>query len=192
MRYVTCVDFTSAQLSLCKKRMKMAGIPATQYRFVLGNVSDPHLRAGSLDFVWGEDAWCYVADKPGLLRQAHRGLKPDGRIAFSDWIATDRLTADEANRFMTFMKFPTLMTLPDYTAQMRHAGFRKIRSKSTPYFAQSMQLYLAEYTGQKAYDALRLLGFNVEVYAAVMNEMLFIEELARTKKIVQAYFAGMK
>jgi hypothetical protein len=27
---------------------------------------------GSADFVWGEDAWCYVADKPRLIHEAAR------------------------------------------------------------------------------------------------------------------------
>ena len=38
------------------------------------------------DFVWGEDAWCYVVDKKQLIAEAVRLVKPGGMIAFTDWI----------------------------------------------------------------------------------------------------------
>ena len=44
------------------------------------------LAAGSADFVWGEDAWCYVTDKPKLIAEAARVVKSGGTIAFTDWV----------------------------------------------------------------------------------------------------------
>ena len=43
-------------------------------------------RRASADFVWGEDAWCYVVDKPKLIAEAVRLVKPGGVIAFTDWV----------------------------------------------------------------------------------------------------------
>ena len=54
------VDFTKVQLDLGKKRMKAAGISSKQYSFHLGDVATPHVAEAAFDFVWGEDAWCYV------------------------------------------------------------------------------------------------------------------------------------
>jgi SAM-dependent methyltransferase len=31
---------------------------------------------------WSEDAWCYVADKPKLIAEAVRMVRPGGVIAF--------------------------------------------------------------------------------------------------------------
>ncbi|MCL2104687.1 MAG: methyltransferase domain-containing protein [Kiritimatiellaeota bacterium] len=188
--HATGVDFTKAQLTLGKQRMAQAGIPPSQYKFHLGDVAQPHLKEASVDLVWGEDAWCYVLDKPKLVAQARRALKPDGRVAFSDWVATDKLTSAEAKHFMTFMKFPTLMTVEDYAKLLAKTGFQKVKTRVSPYFVPSIRHYLAMYTGQQAYDAFRLLGFSEEAYTAVLDEMLFIENLAKAKKIVQAYFAG--
>jgi ubiquinone/menaquinone biosynthesis C-methylase UbiE len=186
------VDFTPAQIALGKKRMKAAGITAKQYRYHLGDVAAPKVAAGSFDFVWGEDAWCYVADKPGLLQQALRALKPGGKIVFSDWVATDKMTAAEAKRFITFMKFPSLMTVADYEKQLKKTGFSKIKSKVSCYFVPSMELYVTLCLRQKTYDVLRLLGFSKETFKAVLEEMGFIMELAKSKKIVQAYVVAQK
>jgi len=186
------VDFTKAQIDLGKKRMKAAGVSAKQYRYYLGNVASPHVQAGAFDFVWGEDAWCYVANKPGLIKQARRALKPGGKIVFSDWVATNKMTAEEAERFCAFMKFPTLMTMADYTQQLEAARFTKIKAKVSPYFVPSMDLYATMYLRQHAFDVLRLLGFNKDVYKAVLDELGFIIGLAKSKKLVQAYFSAVK
>jgi SAM-dependent methyltransferase len=186
------VDFTKAQLELGKKRMKAVGLAASQYKFHCGDVALPHVKAGAFDFAWGEDAWCYVADKPGLLTQAHRALKPGGKVIFSDWVATDKMTAAEAKRFMTFMKFPTFMTVADYKEQLAKTGFKKVKAKVSPYFVPSMDLYAAMFMRQHAYDALKLLGFNKEVYSAVLGEFGFAMGLAKAKKLVQAYFTAEK
>ena len=186
------VDFTKAQIELGKKRMKAVGLAASQFKFHCGDVALPHVKAGAFDFAWGEDAWCYVADKSGLLTQAHRALKPGGNVIFSDWVATDKMTAAEAKRFLAFMKFPTFMTVADYKQQLEKAGFQKVKAKVSSYFVPSMDLYAAMFMRQHAYDALKLLGFNKEVYSAVLGEFAFAMGLAKSKKLVQAYFTAQK
>ena len=54
--------------------------------FVLADVCASGLPAATADFVWGEDAWCYVVDKPRLVAEAARLVKPGGTIAFTDWV----------------------------------------------------------------------------------------------------------
>lgn len=186
------IDFTKAQIALGKKRMTAAGIPAKQYRFHQGDAAMPHVKAEAFDFVWGEDAWCYVADKPGLINQAHRALKAGGKVVFSDWVATDKMTAGEAKRFLAFMKFPTFMTIADYKQLLEKTGFQKVKAKVSPYYVPSMDLYAAMYLRQHAYDVLRLLGFNKDVYKAVLEELSFIIGLAKSKKLVQTYFTAIK
>ena len=186
------VDFTQAQLALGKKRMALADIPSSQYKFFLGDAAQPHLKEASVDLVWSEDAWCYVADKPGIVAQAKRALKPGGKVVFSDWVATDKLTPAEAKHFMTFMKFPTFMLVEDYVKLLTKTGFQKVKTRVTSNFAPSVKHYISMYTGQQSYDAFRLLGFSEEAYVAVLDEMLFIYDLAKSKKIAQAYFAATK
>ena len=50
---------------------------------------------GRADFVWGEDAWCYVVDKAKLVAEAARLVKPSGTIAFTDWMEGPAAMSDE-------------------------------------------------------------------------------------------------
>ena len=59
---------------------------AERITFVLADVCHTGLPADGADFVWGEDAWCYVVDKPRLMAEAARLVKPGGTIAFTDWV----------------------------------------------------------------------------------------------------------
>ncbi len=59
---------------------------ADRIRFVQADACTAVLREGEADFVWGEDAWCYVADKQRLVAEAVRLVRPGGVIAFTDWV----------------------------------------------------------------------------------------------------------
>ena len=68
-----------------------AALPATEgladrITFTLADVCDTGLPGGQADFVWGEDAWCYVATRRRLIAEAARLVKPGGTIAFTDWV----------------------------------------------------------------------------------------------------------
>jgi ubiquinone/menaquinone biosynthesis C-methylase UbiE len=53
-------------------------------RFVLAHACQSGLPSASADFVWSEDAWCYVTDKTRLIAEAARIVRPGGVIAFTD------------------------------------------------------------------------------------------------------------
>jgi SAM-dependent methyltransferase len=54
------------------------------------------------DFIWGEDAWCYVTDKPKLIAEAERLVRGGGVIAFADWVeGPTGLSMGEAQRFLS-------------------------------------------------------------------------------------------
>lgn len=55
-------------------------------RFLLADACQSGLPTSGADFVWGEDAWCYVVDKPRLIAEAARLVRPGGVIAFTDWV----------------------------------------------------------------------------------------------------------
>ncbi len=75
-------------------------------RFVLADACQSGLPSASADFVWSEDAWCYVTDKPKLIAEAARRVRPGGVIAFTDWVEGPAgLTDTEAQRFLGMMTF---------------------------------------------------------------------------------------
>jgi len=79
------VDATAKVVERGRQRCLAGGLDK-QISFTLADVCASGLPSGSADFIWGEDAWCYVVDKTKLIAEAARLVKPGGVIAFTDWI----------------------------------------------------------------------------------------------------------
>ena len=75
------VDATLKMIERGRKRCEAEGL-SQRIKFTIAEVVDTGLGSANADFVWGEDAWCYVEDKPALIKEAARLTKPGGMIAF--------------------------------------------------------------------------------------------------------------
>jgi len=161
--------------------------------FTLGDVCDSGLADASVDFIWGEDAWCYVVDKEKLISEAARIVKPGGTIAFTDWIEGNAgLTEAEAERFLTFMKFPNVQNLEGYRNLLLANDCEIIAAEDTGRFGPYIDLYLNMLNKQLTYDALKIIGFDSELMQAMGEEMAFMQELAHAGKIAQGLFVVRK
>ncbi|NUQ63885.1 MAG: methyltransferase domain-containing protein [Pirellulales bacterium] len=186
------VDATEAVLSLGRTRSQSEGL-ADRITFVLADACASGLPDAGFDFVWGEDAWCYVADKDRLVAEAARLARPGGVIAFTDWIEGPAgLGPSEATRWLRFMKFPSIASQQEYVALLESNGCRIVAAEDTGRFAPYVDLYLNLFNMQFSYDALRLLGFDASLMHAVAEEMEFMRELAHAGKIAQGRFVARK
>lgn len=186
------VDATPHMLDLARRRAEEEGL-VDRMTFTRAEVCATGLPAGQADFVWGEDAWCYVSDKPGLIAEAARLVKPGGTIAFTDWLeGPASLTGAEAERFMRFMKFPSFATLDDYRRLLAGSGCAILRAEDTGQFAPHVELYQKMIGMQLTYDALRILGFDSSVLEAIGTEFAFVDDLARQGKIIQGLVVAQK
>ncbi|HHH76378.1 MAG TPA: methyltransferase domain-containing protein [Phycisphaerae bacterium] len=162
-------------------------------RFEQADVCNCPLPDGEADFVWGEDAWCYVTDKPTLIAEAARLVRPGGTIAFTDWVEGPAGLDDaEAERFMQFMKFPTLASICDYSKLLIDNGCEIILAEDTGRFAPYVDLYLDMLNKQLTFDALRIIGYDMELMAGLGGEMVNMQELAHAGKIAQGLFVARK
>jgi ubiquinone/menaquinone biosynthesis C-methylase UbiE len=183
------VDATPYMIEEARRRTPLAewGI-----EYKLGDVLDIPYSSGVFDFVWGEDAWCYVTDKDRLIAEAARVLKPGGTIAFTDWVEGPAgLTETEALRVNTFMKFPDLQSIPGYLALLEKHGF-KVREALQIEFAKYVDLYLAMLTEQLTFDALRIVGNDMTVFQGLGAEMVDMQKKAHADKITRGRFLGIK
>ncbi|MCU0913222.1 MAG: methyltransferase domain-containing protein [Planctomycetes bacterium] len=186
------VDATATVVEQGRQRCRQAGL-ADRIQFTLADVCQSGLPNGSADFVWGEDAWCYVVDKGRLIAEAARIVRPGGTIAFTDWIETDQgLSAPEAERYLRFMKFPNIQTIAGYRDLLRANGCDVLVARDTGRFAPHVDLYLNMLGMQLTYDALRIIGFDQELMKAMAGEMAFMQQLAHTGKIAQGVFVARK
>jgi ubiquinone/menaquinone biosynthesis C-methylase UbiE len=189
---MTGVDATAAVVERGRQRSKAEGLDG-KVRFVLADVTKSGLPDASADFVWGEDAWCYVVDKARLVAEAARIVKPGGIIAFTDWIEGKAgLTDAEADRFLTFMKFPNVQDLKGYGDLLEASGCEVKLATDTGRFAPYVDLYLGMLDMQLTYDALRIIGFDTSLMGTMAGEMQFMQGLAHAGKIAQGLFVARR
>ncbi|MEJ2704722.1 MAG: methyltransferase domain-containing protein [Sedimentisphaerales bacterium] len=186
------VDATSRMVEQGRLRCEQEGL-SDKIEFTLADVCDSGLGDASADFIWGEDAWCYVVDKEKLISEAARIVRPGGTIAFTDWIEGPKgLTEAEAERFMTFMKFPNVQSLKGYSTLLAENDCEVIAAEDTGRFGPHVDLYLNMLNMQLTYDALKIIGFNSELMQAMGAEMVFMQGLAHAGKIAQGLFIARK
>lgn len=185
------VDATPTVVEQGRRRCQSEGL-SDRITFTLADVCDSGLPAAA-DFVWGEDAWCYVVDKPKLIAEAARLVKPGGLIAFTDWIeGPTELTDEEADRYLKFMKFPNVEDLEGYAGLLSEQGCEVVVCEDTGRFAPYVGLYLNMLNMQLTYDALRIIGFDSALMQAMGAEMTFMQQLAHQGKIAQGLFVARK
>ena len=189
---MTGVDATKKVVEQGRKRCKQQGLSG-KIRFILADVCDSGLENAGADFVWGEDAWCYVVDKEKLISEAARIIVPGGVIAFTDWVEGKAgLTDAEAERFLTFMKFPNVQNINGYKDLLKGNGCAVIKAEDTGRFGPYVDLYLNMLNMQLTYDALKIIGFDWELMQKMGGEMAFMQKLAHAGKIAQGLFVARK
>jgi ubiquinone/menaquinone biosynthesis C-methylase UbiE len=65
------VDVTETVIKRGRQRCEEEGL-IDRIQFTLADACDTGLPGAIADFVWGEDAWCYVEDKQALIAEAAR------------------------------------------------------------------------------------------------------------------------
>ncbi|MHC4618565.1 MAG: class I SAM-dependent methyltransferase [Planctomycetota bacterium] len=186
------VDATQKVVERGRHRCEQEGL-AEKIKFTLADVCDSGLEDECADFVWGEDAWCYVVDKEKLISEAARIVTPGGTIAFTDWIEGDAgLSEAEAERFLRFMKFPNVQDLGGYRHLLEANGCEVVAAEDTGRFPPYVDLYLNMLNMQLSYDALKIIGFDKELMQSMAAEMTFMQKLAHAGKIAQGLFVARK
>lgn len=187
---MTGVDATERIVERGRQRTAQEGL-SDSIEFVLGDATASGLPDSEFDFVWGEDAWCYVEDKARLIGEAARIIRPGGTVAFTDWVAgPEPMSDEEAQRYLRFMKFPNVLSIGDYESLLEERGFGVQEAQDTGRFPPYVDLYLDMLNKQLTYDALKIIGFDMELMQSLGGEMVFIQQLAHANKICQARFVG--
>jgi ubiquinone/menaquinone biosynthesis C-methylase UbiE len=139
---VVGLDGTAKMHAEAERRTLAAGLEAN-VTFRLGDALDMPFADATFDVVWGQDAWCYVADKRRLLAECARVVKPGGVVAFTDWIETGPMSDELWTALNTFMVFPYMETLDGYGRLAESAGLNVTgREDLSADFARHVQSYL--------------------------------------------------
>jgi SAM-dependent methyltransferase len=189
---MTGVDATPFMTDLGIRRTAEEGL-SDRISFVQANVCATGLPSAGANFIWGEDAWCYVEDKAQLITESVRLVPSGGVVAFTDWVeGTGTLTDAQASRFLAFMKFPSMLKLEEYSQLLRVNGCDVLVATDTGRFAPAVALYLEVIEKQLTYDTLKIIGFDGALAETLLDEMRFTLSLARESRIAQGLIVARK
>ena len=118
---VTGIDFTESRYLSAIKLTELVRLD-TLVDFVHGNALEMPFDNNCFDVVIGQEAWCHVPDKPRLIAECARVVKPGGVIAFTDIVRTEKLSNADMRRLRSEMTFPDLETISGYGQLLQDNG----------------------------------------------------------------------
>lgn len=118
---VTGIDLTKSRVASANRLTGMVGLDH-RVEFLCANALDNKLPDSVFDVVISQEAFCHVPDKPRLVSECVRVLKVGGRIAFTDILARDRITAEIRDRLKREMTHVELATLDRYCELLEREG----------------------------------------------------------------------
>jgi SAM-dependent methyltransferase len=124
------LDGSPDMIALARENAAQAGV--TNAEFLRGHIEDIPLPDGHVDVVISNCVINLSTDKPRVLREAFRVLRPGGRLGVSDVIAdegTDPAHRSDAERQVGCLN--GTLTEPQYSNMLQAAGFAGISITST-------------------------------------------------------------
>src|SRR6185312_15835082 len=107
--------------------------------FLKGVIEQIPLPAGSVDVIISNCVINLSVDKPAVLTEMARVLKPGGRIGISDVVAEDHLTAEERSARGSYVGcIAGALSKGEYEAGLEAAGFEQIAVDFTHQVADGM------------------------------------------------------
>jgi arsenite methyltransferase len=131
------LDMTDEMLALAQRNAREAGVG--NVHFLKGMIEAIPLPADSVDVVISNCVINLSTDKPAVLAEIARVLKPGGRIGISDVVAEDRLSPEQrAERGSYVGCIAGALSDGEYEAGLEAAGFEQISVEFTHEVADGM------------------------------------------------------
>jgi arsenite methyltransferase len=131
------LDMTDEMLALAQRNARDAAV--SNVHFLKGVIEEIPLPAGSVDVVISNCVINLSTDKPAVLGEMARVLKPGGRIGISDVVAEDDLSPeDRAKRGSYVGCIAGALSKGEYEAGLAAAGFEQVSVEFTHQVADGM------------------------------------------------------
>jgi arsenite methyltransferase len=131
------LDMTDEMLALAQRNVAESGL--TNVHLLKGVIEQIPLPAASVDVVISNCVVNLSVDKPAVLAEIARVLRPGGRIGISDVVAEDRLApAERAERGSFVGCIAGALSQGEYEAGLAAAGFEHVSVEFTHEVADGM------------------------------------------------------
>jgi arsenite methyltransferase len=131
------LDMTDEMLALAQRNAREAAV--TNVHFLKGVIEQIPLPADSVDVVISNCVINLSVDKPAVLTEIARVLKPGGRVGVSDIVAEDHLTPQHrAERGSYVGCIAGALSRSEYVAGLEAAGFEDVSVEFTHEVADGM------------------------------------------------------
>jgi len=131
------LDMTDEMLALARVDAAEAGVANVE--FLKGVIEEIPLPAGSVDVVISNCVINLSVDKPAVLTEMARVLRPGGRVGVSDVVAEDRLDPEQrAERGSYVGCIAGALSRSEYVAGLEAAGFEDVSVEFTHEVADGM------------------------------------------------------
>jgi ubiquinone/menaquinone biosynthesis C-methylase UbiE len=124
------LDMTDEMLDLARHNQREAGVENVE--FVKGNIENVPLPDDSVDVVISNCVINLSGDKPAVLREAARVLRPGGRFAVSDVVADPDMDAETRADMQQWTGcIAGALTRQDFERELFEAGFEDVEIRET-------------------------------------------------------------
>ena len=119
---VTGIELTPARVAGAQELTRRVGLQ-DYARVIEGSVLEVPLPDESMDAVVSQESFCHLPDRKKALGEAFRILRNGARLALTDWISHEPLSADDARLMWEGMAIQPLETIAGYRDKAGAAGF---------------------------------------------------------------------
>jgi cyclopropane fatty-acyl-phospholipid synthase-like methyltransferase len=129
---VTGLTISPVQAEMARERAASEGL-GDRVRFEVADANRLDAPPGSFDTVWVMECSEHLVDKPQLIADCARALRPQGVLALCAWLKADGPLSSEHEKLISEvcqgMLCPSLATMAEYVGWMRQSGFVDITSE---------------------------------------------------------------
>ncbi len=127
---VVGIDMTEEMVELARSNAARLGLGNVEFH--LSQMEETPLEDGTADAIISNCVISLAPDKDIVFREAHRILRPGGRLMVSDLVKVDEIPRDEAEDIANWVSCLAGAEMRDvYLGRIEAAGFREVRVVSS-------------------------------------------------------------
>ena len=129
--WVVGVNISPRENELAIERNRAAGLD-DRIDIRYGDFHELPFDTAQFDVVWTQESLLHAADKPQVLDECLRVVRPGGRFVLSDLLVRGSLTQEERERIYQRVRSPGMWDLDEYVDAIKDAGFKVVDTADWP------------------------------------------------------------